>query len=163
MSKTATYAKIASYTIPSSQSSYEFTSIPGTYTDLIITTNGTGSSNASFKLQFNGDTNANYSVTYMYGDGGSTLCSRAPNYNDIPAMGRLGTSQGNSTIHIMNYSNSTLLKTVFGRGSLTSQLSIAAVGLWRSTAAITSVKLTPEAGTISAGSIFTLYGIEDAK
>ena len=162
MAAGSTYTPIATYTAPSSQSSYTFTSIAGTYTDLIIVLAGTSSSNISYKLEFNGDTGSNYSNTFMYGDGSSATSGRSSNQTSIGGMGRTGTSQGNGIIHIMNYSNTTTNKTVIGRGSLASQLVIATVGLWRSTSAITSVKLTPESGTIDTGATFTLYGIKAA-
>lgn len=157
-----TYQPIATTTLGSSASSYTFTSIPSTYTDLLIITAGTNSSNASYKLQFNSDTGSNYSVTYLYGDGSSATTGRASNQSDIPAMGRTGTSQGNGSIHIMNYANTTTYKTAIGRGNLASQLTIVAVGLWRSTSAINSVKLIPEAGTMDSGTVLTLYGIKAA-
>lgn len=159
----ATYLPIATTTLGSSASSYTFSSIPSTYTDLVIVTSGTGSANASFKLQFNSDTGSNYSVTYLYGDGGGSATSgRASNQTEIGAMGRIGTSQANSLIHIMNYSNTSTYKNVIGRGNLSTQLTIMSVGTWRSTLAINSIKLTPESGTIDAGAILTIYGIKAA-
>ena len=163
MAAGSTYTPIATTTLGSSQSSYTFSSIPSTYTDLIIVLAGTSSNNISYKLEFNGDTASNYSNTYMYGDGSSATSGRSSNQTSIGGMGRTGTSQGNGIIHIMNYANTTTYKTVIGRGSLASQLVIAAVGLWRKTPeAINSIKLIPESGTIDTNSTFTLYGIQAA-
>jgi hypothetical protein len=44
---------------------------------------------------------------------------------------------------------------------MTSQFLKASVGLWRNTAAITSITIT-NAGTYQIGSTFTLYGIASA-
>jgi len=154
-----TYTPIATQTLGSSASSVTFTSIPATYTDLIIVLAGTSSANISYKLQFNGDTGSNYSNTFLYGDGSSAISGRSSSQTSIGGMGRTGTSQGNGVIQVMNYSNTTTNKTTIGRGSLASQLVISTVGLWRSTSAITSINLAPESGTIDAGSTFSLYGI----
>jgi hypothetical protein len=158
----STYTPIATQTLGSSAASVTFSSISGSYTDLIIVNSGTSSANGSFRLQFNGDTATNYSTTYLFGDGTSATSGRFSNQVAIFAMGRAGTSQGNGIIQVMNYSNTTTNKTVIGRGNLASQMAIVAVGLWRNTAAITSIVITPESGTIDAGSTFTLYGIAAA-
>jgi len=62
----------------------------------------------------------------------------------------------------MNYANSTTNKTVLSRGNNTGNHTIAYVGLWRSTAAITSMLLGTTGSTWMAGSTFTLYGIKAA-
>ena len=62
-------------------------------------------------------------------------------------------------IQIQNYSNSTTYKTALGRSA---QQSVATVGLWRSTSAITAVKIYPASGNFDTGSIFTIYGIAAA-
>ena len=75
----ATYDKIATYTLPSATSSYTFTSIPSTYTDLVLVVSArmTGGGGASaIQLQFNGDTGSNYSITTLNGDGSSATSSK---------------------------------------------------------------------------------------
>lgn len=158
----ATYEPIAKYTVSSSQSSYTFSSIPSTYTDLIIIVSGTSSSDISYRLQFNSDTGSNYSFTYLYGDGSSATSGRQTNQAFIGGMARTGTTQGNGIIHIMNYSNTTTYKTAIGTGGTAAVLIIENVGTWRSTSAINSMTLITESGTVSTGSTFTLYGIKAA-
>jgi hypothetical protein len=60
----------------------------------------------------------------------------------------------------MNYANTTTQKTILNRHGyvLGSNITRYAVGLWRSTAAITSITFTPANG-FEAGTNFTLYGI----
>jgi hypothetical protein len=61
----------------------------------------------------------------------------------------------------MNYANTTTFKTHISRSNNSSNFVMATVGLWRSTAAITSITLlTNTADTFSVGSTFTLYGIK---
>jgi hypothetical protein len=158
----STYTPIATQTTSGSVESINFTSINGSYTDLVLIIGGISANAISYTLQFNGDTSANYSNTYLYGDGSSATSGRSSGSSSIGGMGRTSSSGGVGIINLQNYSNTTTYKTVLGRGSAASQLTIATVGLWRSTSAITSVLLTPESGTISSGSVFTLYGIKAA-
>jgi hypothetical protein len=157
-----TFTPIATTTLGSAQSSVTFSSISGSYTDLVLVIAGTSSADVSYNIQLNSDTGSNYSYTYVYGDGSSVATGNPSNQTYMGAFGRTGTSQGNGIIHFMNYSNTTTNKTVIGRGSLASQMTLMSVGLWRSTAAITSIKLTPESGTISSGCVISLYGITAA-
>jgi hypothetical protein len=162
MAAGATYTPIATTTLGSAVSSYTFSSIPSTYTDLIVIFAGTiASSEGAYTLQFNSDTGSNYSTTFLYGDGSAASSGRVSNQTTIYA-GRATTTQGNGIAHIQNYSNATTYKTVISRGN-NSSLTIAYVGLWRSTAAINSIKIANETGSnLSSGSTFTLYGIAAA-
>jgi hypothetical protein len=63
----------------------------------------------------------------------------------------------------MNYANTTTYKTVLTRANAAASGVDASVGLWGSTAAITSITFDlPLVRTISTGSTFTLYGIKAA-
>ena len=64
----------------------------------------------------------------------------------------------------MNYSNSTTYKTVISRGGNAATWVTTNVGLWRNTAAITSVKVfaSDASSNMNSGSTFTLYGIAAA-
>jgi len=161
MASAATYTPIATYTVPSATASYTFSSIPGTYTDLVLVANvqGTTGGNGT-TVQFNGDTSGNYSYTLVDGNGSSATSARATGQTNIQSGLVDNVSWGTQIIQIMNYSNTTTYKTVLGRGNDTLQLR-ATVGLWRATAAITSVTVlaAPNAYNFIAGSTFTLYGI----
>ena len=154
---TATYDCIATTTLGSTQTSVSLTSISGSYTDLIIIINGSFSSGSGVDTQFNSDTGTNYSRTRVYGDGTSALSARSTNATAI-SSGYLGTTQSVTIIQIMNYANTTTYKTLLARGSASGSQVVATAGLWRSTAAITSVTLS--GGTFASGSTFTLYGIK---
>ena len=161
----STYEPIATTTLGSAASSVTFSSIPATYTDLVLVTNtqrqATGFGPVGFVAQFNGDTGSNYSDTYLIGDGSTATSSRATSQTSI-FVGLAPDSQwGNSIIQIMNYSNSTTYKTSLTRINTTTNYTAAAVGLWRNTAAINSINLSGSAN-ILAGSTFTLYGIKAA-
>jgi len=165
----STYTPIATYTSGSAFSNYTFTSIPSTYTDLILVGNfGTTSGTANIALQVgNGsiDTGSNYSFTNVNGDGSTAASSRASNqaqiYIDYSAYAG-NTITATYIWQIQNYSNATTFKTVLGRSNTASQGTNATVGLWRSTSAINQVKIDPQSTTFLANSTFTLYGIAAA-
>ena len=165
----STYTPIATYTATGSVASYTFSSIPSTYTDLILVAQTIVSSGASFSdvfLRFNGDTGSNYSNTYLLGlSPSSAVSGRAANVT-VADSGYLTSNSGNPNtriIQLMNYSNTTTNKTVISRGSsVNSGQVISYVNLWRNTAAINSIILFPQSGNYAAGTTFTLYGIAAA-
>ena len=159
-----TYESIATQTLGSAAASVTFSSIPSTYTDLVLVTSTKYTSTASHcLLQANSDSGTNYSNTFLYGDGSSAYSGRQTN-NTGCFIGRANTTEfGVGITHIQNYSNSTTFKTVLSRGNLASSLTIAYVGLWRNTSAITSLSIVGNAGdTFTTGSTFSLYGIAAA-
>jgi len=84
MAAGATYEPIATTTVSnSSTSTVTFSSISGTYTDLIIIGNlGSETTNAFPYLQFNGDTGSNYSYTQLYGNGNGSSAATARSSNN---------------------------------------------------------------------------------
>jgi hypothetical protein len=166
-----TYEAIATQTLGSAAASVTFSSIPGTYTDLVLICQpASTTSSDNVGLRFNGDTGNNYSSTCLSGDGSSASSSRTTNFSYINVaniIGTTGTLGGMTTIsHIMNYSNSTTNKTVINRTSqngATFNGVEAIVGLWRNTAAITSIVVRQTGSpNFITGSTFTLYGITAA-
>lgn len=160
-----TYEPIGTYTAPSSVASYTFSSIPQTYTDLVLIANGAISANGDVGLRFNGDTATNYGYTRIYGNGSATACDKNSTTDYIPgASWYSATTNNTACIHIMNYTNTTAYKPTLMRGNSTSTMVSFVNGIWASTAAITSVTVISPGGstTYSAGTTFTLYGIKAA-
>ncbi len=154
-----TYEPIATTTLSTSASDVTFSSIPGTYTDLVLVLNGTSTAIAGLGFEFNGDTGNNYSATLLYGTGSAAISSN--NTNTYPGYsGRINTNQSVSISHIMNYSNTTTYKTAITRANSNGDIIMANVCLWRNTSAITSIKYI--GATFNAGCVFTLYGIKAA-
>ena len=158
----ATYTPIATQTLASTSTSVTFSSIAGTYTDLVLVTNGNTAANSNTYLQFNGDTATNYSITRMSSNGSATSArTTSASKINLDAFGFYVTAfSANKIISIQNYSNATTKKTVLIRSNSTSGTD-AVVGLWRSTAAITSLTFTSDSA-MQIGSTFTLYGIKAA-
>ena len=159
-----TYESIATTTLGSAQSSVTFSSISGSFTDLVLVCWAKVSANdKGLRLQFNGDTGSNYSWTQIYGDGTSAGSSRASNDTSVRFVNGLMTDGGIGIAHIQNYSNTTTNKTVLGRGGMATNLVSSIVSLWRNTSAITSMVIKDDAGgNFASGSTFSLYGIKSA-
>lgn len=169
-----TYTPIATQTLGSVTASITFSSIPSTYTDLVLVVTGIGATATTFPwMRFNGLSTNIYSDTQLYGDGTTAASARrtAQSRGYIAENVELTTTQVTNTIvHIMNYSNSTTYKSYLARNNKASSGGYAGteaiVGLAQLTAAITSITVgTASGGTdynFASGSTFTLYGIKAA-
>jgi hypothetical protein len=165
----ATYEPLATTTLGSDTASVTFSSISGSYTDLILiiaaqNNTGVGYNNT---LVFNSDTTSNYSFTRVTGNGSVAASARFTNQSY--AYGGFSNNTASvfalSINHIQNYSNATTYKNILTRtGDLSDGRVAAYVSLWRkSPEAITSIKVEPEGSAIyKSGSTFSLYGIKSA-
>lgn len=159
----ATYEPIASTTLGAAAADVTFSSIPGTYTDLVIVLWANTSSLQDTNIRFNSDQTSLYSVTRLYGTGsGSGASDRQSGQTQI-RIGDVSTGAATLTIiNVMNYSNTTTNKTILVRSNKSDSILFANVGLYRSTSAISSLVMFPTSGTWSSGSTFTIYGIKAA-
>jgi hypothetical protein len=160
----STYTPIATQTLTSAAASITFSSIPTTYTDLILVMSG-GQNESTIEIQVgNGsvDTGANYSRTYVYGDG--SVGASARNSNISVTYNTFGSTAntGNGILHFMNYSNTTTNKTILMRGNEASAVTSFTTSLWRSNSAINVIKIAGYTSNLLAGSTFSLYGIKAA-
>jgi hypothetical protein len=162
----STYERIATTTLSSATASYTFSSIPGTYTDLVLASSCLGVTGVSYieMIRFNSDTGSNYSNTFTGGYVSSAGSNRNSNVSYIFVNHLNGYfTTGNpmtGVTHIPNYSNTTINKTVLSRGGGAATDVAMMAGLWRNTSAITSITILFQSSTdLQAGSTFTLYGI----
>ena len=169
MAAGSTYTPIATTTLGSAQAQVTFSSISGSYTDLVLVINGSMTSGSeTARVRLNGSSSSVYSQTNLAGNGTSATSSR----NSSQTSFRLGETYSGLTtarwtvlLNIMNYSNTTTNKTMLMRTNDTSGEVAANVGLFASTSAITSIDIYARidlANTFVAGSTFTLYGIAAA-
>jgi hypothetical protein len=167
MAAGSTYTPIATQTLSSAAATVTFSSISGTYTDLILITNNiqSGGTQGNLFIQFNSDTGTNYSRTWLSGDGSSAYSGRESSQTKIGLTAYSypqTTTRWAGIVHIQNYSNSTTYKTILIRGNNSAVGLDEIIGLWRSTSAITSFVLSRSNDNFAAGSTFTLYGIKAA-
>jgi hypothetical protein len=166
MAAGATYEPIATTTLSTTSSLVTFSSISGSYTDLVLITSAkltSGTTDAT--IRFNNDTGSNYSCTILSGTGSAASSGRVTSdpWLYIDSYGALSTGSFNIAItNIMNYSNTTTYKSYLTRANNASLGTDAIVGTWRNTSAINRIDIFPQASTFTAGSTFTLYGIAAA-
>lgn len=159
-----TYTPIQTYTLSSASTGITFSSVPSTYTDLVLVINyrldGTGTG-AAGALRFNSDSGTNYSATFMYGTGSSAVSARATNatYADVAFMS--SNSWATSISNIQNYSNTTTFKTLVSRNNVSNGEVTAYVNMWRNTSAISNIQVFA-ASNYAVGTTFTLYGVKAA-
>lgn len=169
----ATFSKIASVTVGSGgSSSIDFTSIPSTYTDLMIkaslrTSAGTSYGVGYLKINGSGD---NQSQRRLYGDGSGTGTDGQSNATYVPlalinGAGSTSNTFGSVDIYFSNYlsnnAKSFYCDSVGENNATTIYMQILA-GLWSPStqAPITSISLI--AGDFVQHSTATLYGIKNS-
>lgn len=158
-----TYQIISTTTLSSSTTSFTLDNIPSTYTDLVLIIDGspiTGGSAMDSNWRVNGDTGSNYSDTRLQGNfsdrSGSASFSRCGQ--------PWSTNRWYTHLHFFDYANTNINKVSLSRsGTYDGSLELYA-GLWRSTAAITSITLiSGQSRNYTSGTIATLYGIKAAS
>jgi hypothetical protein len=164
-----TFTKIASVTAAGGSSTISFTSIPSTYTDLVIKVSARATYAANFQdinIRFNGSTSG-YSSRLLQGDGSAaTSANNASSAlvwgaNSVSANATANTFS-NGEVYIPNYTsalNKSLSTDAVTENNATAAYIQVAAGLWSNTAAITSIEMYLGAGNYVQYSTFTLYGI----
>jgi hypothetical protein len=162
-----TYEPIATQTLGSSAATVTFSSIPGTYTDLVLVSVFGSTNGMDIFIRFNGDSGGNYGSVRMFTNSsiaGSVLSGKAASITGIQPRTSVNQLTTVTTIlksNIMNYSNTTTYKNVITRYDYPGQTETD-TGSWFNTAAITSLTLVSDGQQFTSGSIFTLYGIKAA-
>jgi hypothetical protein len=169
-----TYTLISSNVLTSSAASVTFSSIPGTYTDLVVRasvrSNRTDPQD-SINLTFNGDASSVYSTTRFRGDGAGVTSNRTSGEAyALMAFGADGATATSNTfsnleLYIPSYTVSqnkpSSIFSVQEDNSTTAYIA-ATAPLWRNTSAITSIAFVPAIGPFASGSSFYLYGIKNS-
>lgn len=159
-----TYEPIQTQTLSSASADVTFGSIPQTYTDLVLVIAASPTSNGvTGYMQVNSDTGTNYSMTGVRGNGTDVASYRASNNGNFWFDYAGNTNTGTisvSTIHFLNYSNTTTFKSNIVRQGNQGDVVELLAQLWRSTSAITSIRLYWSSGNFASGSTFSLYGIK---
>ncbi len=164
------WAKLGEQILGSAAATVTFSSIPGTYRALkLFLRTRSSNANVSIYMQFNGDTAANYSRSFVVGTSGPTNSSGfAQSSGFVIAQTALSTAPANcsssSEVTINDYARTAWQKSAFGlteRRDSTSAYFIEQWGMsWRNTAAITSITFgIASGGNFTTDSVFSLYGI----
>jgi hypothetical protein len=163
----STYEKIATTTLGSAQTSVAFSSISGSYTDLVLIVSG--SINASdlptFQVGNGSASTSGYSQTVLRGNGSNAASYRFTNQSQFWGgdSGNTANSQMNFIVHLQNYSNTNVYKTALDRFNNSTGEASTTVHLWQNTSAINYIVFkTLSNNSYNSGSTFTLYGIKSA-
>ena len=166
-----TYTLIASNTLGSSAASVTFSSIPSTYTDLVVRYSARCNATVQYRLAYIevNATASSYSETYLMSDGSSATSVRATaqpfiGYLRVPGTTAAANTFSNGEFYIPSYTASqNKPMSVFDAAednSATGYILSEAV-LWSNTDAITSIKFGLDgSGSLVSGSSFFLYGIK---
>jgi hypothetical protein len=171
-----TFVKIASVTVGAGgTSSIDFTSIPGTYTDLkvVISARGSRSNSGSqtVSVRFNSDSGANYSYRRIYADGTTAAAdgSTGDSYGTAGYVAKVydtANTFGNCEIYIPRYAGSSQ-KSYSSDGVEENNATLAyaslVAGTWSGTSAITGISLYASNGSFNweQYSSAILYGISN--
>lgn len=169
-----TFELIASSTVTgATAASIDFTSIPSTYTDLVVNfstrDNGGGTFN-NIQITFNGSTSG-YSDRLLYGTGSSALSAANTSGSSIlltysTQAGATASTFSNGNLYIPNYKgsqNKSVSIDDVTENNATSAIAALTAGLWSNSAAINRVTLTPNGGQsfVQYSSAY-LYGIKNS-
>jgi hypothetical protein len=164
------YTFISSVTVGSGgAASVTFSSIPATYTDLLVHTSARqGSAGTEMQLTFNGSSTS-FTNRRLYGTGTGAAADSASTTFISNLQSNDGaftaTTFGNGDWYIPNY-RSANYKLLSADGvtesNASTALSMLTSGLWSNTAAITSITLTAQIPNFVQYSTFYLYGISNA-
>lgn len=157
---------IATTTLASATAEISFSSIAGTYTDLLLVLNGRGDRTATFTSSFLklNTSNANFTTRTLSGNGSSASSSTDPQsyFGYVPCASATSNTFSNDAIYIPNYAGSTN-KSVsvdsVAESNATQAFSRLSALLWSQTAAITGVSVYLDTSNFVAGSTASLYGI----
>jgi hypothetical protein len=167
-----TFTKIASSTVGSGgAASIDFTSIPSTYTDLVIKVSARGAAAGQWldlTAKFNSSTTG-YTQRYVYGTG-SAAASNSGGYSAGYAGHAVGTSATASTfsnveVYIPDAFSSNIKSFSFDsvtENNATTALTMLGASLWSNTSAITSILLELPGTSFVQYSTATLYGIKNS-
>lgn len=178
----STYEPIQTFNVTTNTQTVEFSSIPSTYTDLVLLFYGegyaatSGGTVDSMVMRFNGSTSAIYGSWNIDAKGDSSRYAFKENSGTsitfpIAAASTATHNPSLARIDIQSYSNSNAWKTCIGRYALetggNTSMGVRQVfgtvgGQWRSTTSITSIQLSTSAGSATGfvSGRFTLYGIK---
>jgi hypothetical protein len=165
-----TYTLIDKSILGSTTASVTFTSIPSTYTDLLLKasarSNKAGQVYEIIRLNFNGVT-TNQSSRWIEGSGSGTSIGTSTRIDSFTnGDGATSNTFGNTEFYIPNYTGSNY-KSITSDGvnetNATFALAGLFAGLWSDTSAITQIEVKPQDGSAwLSGSSFYLYGIKNS-
>jgi hypothetical protein len=165
-----TYTLISSNVLSSSAASVTFSSIPATYTDLVlrVSVRRDASGRQDLRLAVNGSTSDGYNA-WLQGSGATaTSGTSGAQYvrinNIVPSTAETSDTFGSAEFYLPNYltsANKPISGFGVGENNATTAYIGAVASLYLQTTAISSLDLSLATGSFASGSSFYLYGISN--
>lgn len=163
---------IETKTLGTAQASIEFTSIPQTYTDLLVVASiRTARTDQNFDdivFRFNGDSTASrYTFRRLFGNGSAASSSSGAldrgYFGVFPSDTSTANTFGNGSLYIPNYAGATNKSSssdTVSENNATASAHIILANLYSATTAISSILFfSDQSANLMAGSTISLYGI----
>jgi hypothetical protein len=165
----SSFVLLETVTLTSAQASVEFTDLNtkygSTYQHLQIRISARCGAAANLKIQYNGDTAGNYSFHYLEGTGSSVISGAGTSQSS----GDLGVAVAETNVFsgfvvdLLDPFETTKFKTgrsFYGAATAGSKWLGIMSHNWRSTSAVTSIKLAAGAQSYQTGSRISIYGLK---
>lgn len=161
---TPTYNLIASNVLTSTATDITFSSITGSYQDLILVVRASTSALAYIGTRLNNDTGSNYQNLFAEGTGsGSPVSSIFTDTNGWLTPGNAARpNTGSVTLaiaHFNDYSSAEKHKLVLVRANNQTNGTVMQTYRWPTVDPITIIQVRTSSGNFEVGSAFYLYGI----
>ncbi|CAB4156642.1 hypothetical protein UFOVP655_87 [uncultured Caudovirales phage] len=158
-----TYVPLYTQVIGTPVATVTFSSIPATYTDLVVEINcGISTTGQGVALSFNG-TSTGYSNTFMYKNVSAVGTSRTTSQTNLHLIDVTGngdtTIKTAATAHIQSYSSGSVNKTILYTSQNDATIQ-AGAGRWANNAVVTDIAVGTTGGNFVTGSIISIYGIQ---
>lgn len=158
------WTPLANLTLGSSASSVTFSSISGSYRDLVLVIQASSTpSGTNIAIRMNSDTGSNYPAVYASGDGsGAYSGTLNETWMQVAYYSGATTSTFlSAVVTVADYSATDKHKTVLSRGGNSAQGTDMIAGRWANTSAVTTLSVHARTGGVSfaTGSTFALYGV----
>lgn len=163
------YELIETQILTGTTATISLVSIPQTYKHLQLrfTARTNTYSTSQLRLRFNSDTATNYAIHTLYGNGSSVTSSANTSiagvgYSYLADLGAPANAFGAGVVDILDYASTskyTTVRTLGGEPSYAVAINLNS-GLWKNTAAVSSIDFASSNGSLVAGTRVSLYGIK---
>lgn len=162
-----TYKVIATTTVGAGgASSITFSSIPATFTDLMLLISSKVTSNNYIKINFNSDTGNNYTYRVIRGTGSAAGSFLQTDWTaSAYVFGYSDSDWSSHSVYIPNYAGSnykSISSDSVQEANTTTAYSWLGSGLWSNTSAITTIAIANQTQNFAQYSSATLYGIKNS-
>jgi hypothetical protein len=156
------YVPLANITLSSTAATVSFTSISQSYRDFIVVVDAIPSGTINWQVLLNNlEDGGRYGYGYIMGNGSSASANQSSSAGkfQIDVSGITSSQRVNAVIQVFDYAQTDKHKTMLWRYNNPASETVAAVGRFNQTTAVSSIQLRAGTSTWAVGSTFALYGV----